>query len=93
MEKIEFTVQNFIEFLKKYLINDKFSDLIIIIDYANAAQGGCSCNRSKREKALHDIYKDKILNLNIEVIEEIKNLNNVKEVIFYDQSNNILKQF
>lgn len=93
MKKIEFIVQTFVDFLHKNISNEKFKDLVVLIDYYNAAQGGCSCNRNKRVKAMNDIFNDKISNLDPLVVEEIKKITNSSEIIFYNELGIIFKQF
>lgn len=93
MKRTEFVVQTFVDFLKTNISNQKLRDLIVIIDYFNGAQGGCSCNRERRIKAMNDIFNNKILNLDTSAIEEIKKNTNSTEIIFYNELGIILKQF
>ena len=93
MKKTEFIVQTFADFLNKNIANEKFKGLAVIIDYFNGAQGGCGCNRGKRIQAMNDIFNNKILNLDTATAEEIKNITNSTEIIFYNDLGIIIKQF
>lgn len=93
MSKIEYTAQTFTDFLKSNISNNKFKDIINIIDYFNASQGGCACSRGRRTQAFYDIFNNKIINLDISTVEEIKKITNSSEIIFKNEANIILKQF
>lgn len=93
MIKTEFTVNTFVDFLREHISNQVFRDFVIIIDYANGAEGGCSCNRRKRIQAMNDIYSNKVANLNTAAIEEIKTIKNSKGIIFYNELGLIIKEF
>lgn len=93
MTKIEFTAQSFTEFLRSNISNKNLVDLIQIIDYFNAAQGGCSCSRGRRTQAFYDVFNSKISNINISTVQEIKRITNSSEIIFKNEANTIIKQF
>jgi len=93
MNKTEFTANSFTEFLRSNISNENLRDLVQIIDYFNASQGGCSCSRGRRTQAFYDIYNNKIININISVVEEIKKITNSSEIIFKNEANAIIKQF
>lgn len=93
MKKTEFIVQTFVDFLNKNISNEKLKDLVVLIDYFNGAQGGCSCSRGKRIQAMNDIFNNKISNLDPLVAEEIKKITDSSEIIFYNDLGIIFKQF
>ena len=95
MKTIEFKIiKDFVDFLNKNIANEKIKDLIPIIDYYNGSLGGCGCSRGRREQALRDVFNSKILNLNIETIQELKLLTDSDIIIFYkNETDEILKQF
>lgn len=95
MKTVEFkNAENFVSFLKTNIANAKIRELIPIIDHFNGINQGCGCKRNERISIFKSYYENKIINIQIDVINEIKSVLGADILIFNkNDSSEILKQF
>jgi hypothetical protein len=63
--------------------------LAVIKDYLDTAYKGCSCKRKANEDKAIELYKILHTKVNQEVIDELKAKLNVKQFLFFHETNHL----
>lgn len=67
----------------------KDSTLAIIKDYLDAAYTGCACRKKQNEDKAFELYKILNQRVDINVINELKNVLGAKELLFFHDNKHL----